>query len=99
VRHAGSLTAAEFEAALGSSFDVLDTDGRVILSLSLVEIVRRPERSGQREPFSTYWTGPETPILRHITHHLAHPELGEIEVFLGPVATDGPAVTYEAVFG
>ena len=87
MRDAGSLRASDFETTMGSSFEVVDVDGRTVVSLSLVGVVRRPERPGEREPFSIYWTGPRgahpSPVL---THHLTHPELGEIEIFLGPVA-------------
>jgi hypothetical protein len=93
------MTAAEFDGAVGSAFEVLDSDGRVVLSLSLVQVVPGPERPGQRQPFSLYWTGVATSILPSSTHHLTHPELGDMEIFLGPVATNGPGVTYEAVFG
>jgi hypothetical protein len=100
VRDLSSLTASEFEAALGSVFEVVDADRRVVLSLSLVEVVRRPEQAGQRQqPFSLYWTGAPTPILPPLIHHLTHPKMGEMEIFLGPIAAAGPAVTYEAVFG
>jgi hypothetical protein len=93
------LTAPEFEAALGSTFQVVDEDSRVMVSLSLVHVVRRPEQPGRRQPFSLYWSGEATTVLRPLIHHLVHPELGDMEIFLGPIATDGPGVTYEAVFG
>jgi hypothetical protein len=98
MRDLASLTASEFEAALGSVFEVVEGDGRVVLSLSLIQVVRRPQRPGQRQPFSLYWSGEPTPILRPLIHHLTHPQLGDMEIFLGPTATDGPTVTYEAVF-
>jgi hypothetical protein len=99
VRDVATLTASEFERILGSAFAVLDPDGRVVLSLCLVQVIPGPERPGQRQPFSLYWTAVATPILPSSTHHLTHPEFGDMEIFLGPVATDGPGVTYEAVFG
>jgi hypothetical protein len=98
MRDVATLTAAEFAGALGSAFEVLDPDGRVMLSLTLVQVVPGPERPGQRQPFSLYWTGLAAPILPSFTHHLTHPGLGDMEIFLGPVATDGPGLTYEAVF-
>jgi hypothetical protein len=42
--------------------------------------------------------GLATPTLPSFTHHLTHPGLGDLEIFLGPVARDGPGLTYEAVF-
>ena len=98
MRDLATLTAAEFAGAIGSTFKVVDPDGRVMLSLTLFKVVPGPERAGQRQSFSLYWNGPATPILTSFTHHLTHPGLGDMEIFLGPVATDGPGLTYEAVF-
>jgi hypothetical protein len=98
MRDVATLTAAEFAGALGSAFEVLDPDGRVVLLLNLLRVVPGAERSGQRQAFSLYWTGPATPILPSFIHRLSHPGLGDMEIFLGPVTTDGPGVSYEAVF-
>jgi hypothetical protein len=98
VRDLASLTAAEFEGVLGSTFQVMDAQGHAVLSLSLERVVRHPERPGYRQPFSLHWTGPPTPILSQQVRRLTHPELGDIEIFLGPIAADTSAATYEAVF-
>ena len=98
MRDLASLTATAFEAVLGSTFQVVDAQGRAVLSLSLVRVVRHPERPGYRQPFSLHWTGPPTPILSPHAHHLTHPGLGDTEIFLGPIAADASAATYEAVF-
>jgi hypothetical protein len=99
MRDVASLTPSDFEAAVGSTFEVIDSAGQVVVALSLAHVVRRPGRPGQRQAFSVYWTGPSAPILGQFTHRLAHPEIGDVEIFLGPIANDGPGVTYEAVFG
>ncbi len=98
MRDLASLTAANFEAVLDSTFQVVDTQGSAVLSFSLVQVVRLPERPGYRPPFSLRWSGPPTPILAQGIHHLTHPELGELEIFLGPIAADASAATYEAIF-
>ena len=98
MRNLASLTAADFEAVLDSTFQVVDTQGSAVLSLSLVRVVRLPERPGYRPPFSLRWTGPAAPILAQGIHHLTHPELGDLEIVLGPIAADASTATYEAIF-
>ena len=98
MRDLATLTAADFEAVVDSGFQALDTQGTAVLSLNLVQVVRYPERPGYRQPFSLRWAGPATPILAQGTYHLSHPEFGDAEIFLGPIAADASAATYEAVF-
>jgi hypothetical protein len=98
VRDLGSLTASDFEPVVGSTFQVIGTDDSAAISWSLVRVIRHQERPGYRQPFSLRWTGAATPILSQGTYHLTHPELGEFEIFLGPIAADASAATYEAVF-
>jgi len=47
VRDLASLTAAEFEAALGSAFEIVAT-GSDPLEIRLTNVVRLPERPGYR---------------------------------------------------
>ena len=98
MRDLAALSAADFEPVVGSCFQALDTQGTEVLSLNLVRVVRHPERPGYRQPFSLRWPGPATPILSQGTYHLSHPEFGDAEIFLGPVAADASAASYEAVF-
>ena len=99
MRDLASLTPADFEAALGSPFQVVGADDHVVLVLSLARVVRHPARPSHRHPFSLYWTGPPTPVLRQLAYHLRHLEVGNLEIFRGPTAADVLAATYEAVFG
>ncbi len=98
MRDLASLTATDFETALGSPFSVVDAHGHATLSLTLVQVLRHPERPGYRQPFSLRWTGPPTPILSQHAHRLAHPAFGDIEIFMGPLSADSSATTYEAIF-
>jgi hypothetical protein len=31
-------------------------------------------------------------------HRLSHPEMGEVDLFVGPVLSGAPGTTYEAIF-
>jgi hypothetical protein len=97
VRDLASLTAADFDAAAGSVFELVGRES-VLLELRLTEVVRLRERPGHRQPFSLLFRGPLSPVAEQDTHRLVHAELGELEIFLGPIAADADGVTYEAVF-
>jgi hypothetical protein len=65
--------------------------------LKLVAAVQSRELP-QYEQFTLTWDGPPTPMLRQGTHRVTHPDIGEIEVFIVPIAQVAGAVRYEAVF-
>lgn len=96
MRDLASLTPEDFERLVGTAFAV---DGEATgPALQLVEVVRFEPRPGRRVPFTLRFSGPQAPVLEPETHRLRHPELGEIEIFLGPVVSDAADVIYEAVF-
>jgi hypothetical protein len=97
VRDLASLTAAEFEAALGSAFEIVAT-GSDPLEIRLTNVVRLPERPGYRQPFCLQFHGPPSPVLEQVVHRAVHAEMGELDIFLGPVASHPDGTTYEAVF-
>ena len=69
-----------------------------MLVIRLVEVQLLRERPGHRQPFVLRFTGPASPVLAQQIQRLSHAEMGELEFFLGPVVSDAPGVTYEAVF-
>ena len=97
MRDLGSLTSADFRPAIGSVFDV-HYGGAEPLPIRLIEVVSFGERPGYRQPFALRFEGPGSPVLAQVTHHIVHPDLGELELFLGPVQSASEGVTYEAVF-
>jgi hypothetical protein len=97
VRDLAALTAADFEAAVGSAFRVIDGPTGP-LELLLTEVVRVNVRPGKGRPFSLLFQGPTSPVLEQVIHRLSNAEMGELDIFLGPVAADAGATTYEAVF-
>jgi hypothetical protein len=97
MRDLSSLTAADFEAALGTVFEIVDGDANRV-KIQLAEVVVLGERTGHRQPFSLRFHGPLSPVCEQITHHVVHAEMGDFELFLGPIAADAERITYEAVF-
>ena len=54
-----------------------------------------PPRRGQ---FSIVFRGPRTPILPQRIYRVAHPEIGDFDLFVVPIGPDGQGMRYEAVF-
>lgn len=97
MRDLAALTAADFGPAVGSVFEVV-VEASEPVRIRLAQVDVRGERPGHRQPFALLFHGPPSPVLAHVTHRIAHSELGELELFLGPVASDAEGIVYEAVF-
>ena len=70
------------------------------LELSLAEV--RPLGKGRpgaaRDPFALLFRGPTEPVMPQATYRLAREGIGELDVFLVPVALTAESADYEAVF-
>lgn len=97
MRDLSSLTAADFQPAVGTVFEVHHGAAEP-LRIRLIEVVAFGERPGHRQPFALRFEGPESPVLEQVTHRVVHPHVGELELFLGPVQSGSEGVRYEAVF-
>jgi hypothetical protein len=87
---------ALFEPHLKTAFEITD-EAVGTIKAKLVEVVEK--QSDKVESVSMLFRGPKKPVLRHETHLVKHPKMGELKIFLGPVVhkkQDG--VYYEAVF-
>ena len=94
------LTEEEFSKHLNTKFGVkLELPEPV--ELELVEVKGRPsgpdEQQGM-ERFSVFFRGPGHIRLNQHTFTLAHERMGELHLFLVPVARDERGFLYEAVF-
>ena len=91
------LTYEDFVPLAGQDFTPVSIDGSEPLILS--EVVPGPPASAgyPRQPFSLLFHRNGPPVEQCIWR-LAHATLGEIEIFLVPVARNGDTVTYEAIF-
>jgi hypothetical protein len=97
MRDLAGLTAADFEGAAGSIFEIMDP-GRDPLAIRLADVILLPERPGHRRPFSLRFEGPQSPVLAQAIHRIRHRDMGDLDIFIGPIASDGAGITYEAVF-
>jgi hypothetical protein len=98
------VTATTFAPAVGDTF-VLAADDAGALELELLESrlhdpdAPAEDASGARAPFTLTFRGPAEPVLSQRIYHLEHPSLGELEIFMVPIAHDDAGTIYEAIFG
>jgi hypothetical protein len=90
------IRAEQMAGYVGTQFKIIDNSSPV-LSLSLVRVVEsvKTERS---EAFSLFFQGPNEIFVPQGTRRLKHADLGEMDIFLVPVAKTNAGYEYEAVF-
>jgi hypothetical protein len=95
-----NLTSETFEPLVGSSFWVeFPNDAKVELRLDRVGKVMESEAARlPRHPFSIFFAGPRSFLLRQHTYRVTHESLGPLEIFLVPVGETPDTYQYEAVF-
>lgn len=94
------LTVETFEPHVGSSFWVEFPNGaKVELRLTRAAKVMESEAARlERHPFSLFFEGPKSFMLRQHTYHITHEQLGALDIFIVPVGQDANSYQYEAVF-
>ena len=69
-------------------------EGAPGFEVELVEVTEISREPGGRAPFSLVFKGGPKPPLEQRIYRVEHDELGELDIFLVPIAVD----QYEAVF-
>jgi hypothetical protein len=96
------LSEEDFTKQVGTKFRVLlETEGAPEVSLELEAVEPFPTLPHSRsdvERFSVYFYGPGDFHLPQRIYKLAHEQMGELEIFLVPIAQDQRGFRYEAVF-
>lgn len=93
-------TEAEFRQHLNTPFRV-QVNAPNPIDLTLVAVESRPSDATEEqgmERFSVFFTGSPEIMLPQDTYRLAHPEMGEFEIFLVAVAKETNGYRYEAVY-
>jgi hypothetical protein len=88
-----NLTVDDFRPLLNDRFRVAP-DGAEAFEVELVEVTEIPREPGGRPPFSLVFQGGPNPPLEQRIYRVEHEKLGELDIFLVPIAVD----QYEAVF-
>ena len=93
-------TEEEFKQNLNTVFKV-QVDAPKPIDLTLVGVESRPSEAHEEagmERFSVFFKGSPEFLLPQATYRLVHPQMGEFDVFLGPIANDSDGYRYEAVY-
>lgn len=100
MRDIATLTVEDFSPTVGTRY-ALDggSAGPIELELASAQAVGKAWPGAQRAPFSLIFAGPSDPALTQGTYALRHAALGDLDVFLVPIAGDEDGRRYEAVFG
>lgn len=91
------LTHATFADHTGEPFAIAAEPDALELTLEQANLGMEPPDAGRR-PFSLVFRGPPQPVLPQRIYRLVHESLGALEIFIVPIASDGSATRYEAVF-
>jgi hypothetical protein len=96
------LTEEEFSRHVNTKFRV-NVDAPSPIDLELVEVKGYPYKDQQNEQkgmerFSVHFYGPGNAYLPQATYKLTHDSMGEIALFLVPLAQNERGFLYEAVF-
>ena len=95
-----AVSAADFLPHRDTSFRVVGTDfdGLEVRLTDVDELPVQPN-APRPESFSLVFAGPGRPMLEQRTYRLAHPVIGELEIFLVPIGYSAEGgLLYEAVF-
>lgn len=91
---------ASFEKNVNTNFRIeLDSHKPVELKLiSVTPRVNEPHEQAGMERFSVIFSGPPDFFLPQQIYRVVHPDMGEFEVFLVPIAQEANGFKYEAVY-
>ena len=91
------VTCEQFTACLDQDFEIVFSDGTLLVKLTEARPLGvRPESI--REPFALTFVAGRPLGLPQGIYKMRHPQLGEMEIFLVPIAIDQTGSTLEAVF-
>lgn len=95
-----SAELATFAPLVGDSIEVVDpSTTETAFTVTLAEASALPARgSGLREPFSLMLEGPAANPLPQGTFRFRHPAIGELDIFIVPVAERNDVRRYQAIF-
>jgi|SRR5580765_7504337 len=92
------LTEKEFARHLNTKFKTNLGDQTIELELSEVKnYLPQENEQGGMERFSVFFDGPNTYLPQRV-YSFEHEAMGQFEIFLVPIAQNGDAFRYEAVF-
>ncbi len=103
------LVAEDFSKHINGEFLMFaeETEQKIPLQLIQVDILGEPMKKeawgkmknlSERAPFSLVFRGPKDVMYPQLMRPVAHPEMGEIPLFLVPIDEDEDGYYYESIF-
>lgn len=96
----GGVTHETFSPCVGDMFQVVFDEG-VTYPLVLERAIVKAQRANdihRRAPFSLFFTGPGPHVLQQGSYRMQHVKLGELNIFIVPVAETDGGFRYQAAF-
>jgi hypothetical protein len=93
----GTVTADDFEARRGTTFQLQLRDGELPLTLHAVRRLGQSQR--EAGAFSLTFVAAPRRILPQAIYTLVHAEMGTLQLFLVPIGPTEGGNGYEAIFG
>ena len=93
-------TEEDFRKHEGTKFRVL-VEAPTPFELELTQVLSynpQPNEQQNMERFSLRFAGPGDVMLRQGTYPFAHPELGELQLFIVPIGRNEHSFKYEVIF-
>ena len=93
------LSIQNFAGAANQQFEI--SMGEAAMSVTLIEVKPLPQQpypGMMREPFSLLFKSASPIILPQKMYRMQNATVGALDLFLVPVAQDGGAIVYQAVF-
>lgn len=85
-----------FTELVGSTFEVMDVPPSTF-EVKMTRVVEHA-KSDRQEAFSVFFVGPVERFMQQGIRKIRHAQLGELEIFLVPVAKNDEGFEYEAAF-
>ena len=88
----------DFHACLNQAFQLVEGDYTDELQLIQVDRLSDSKAMDDREAFSVLFQSRQTDVVPQQSYRLMNKQLGELQLFIVPVAQDESGVRYEAIF-
>lgn len=93
------LSVQNFAGAANQEFEI--SIGETAMTVTLIEVKPLQQRGYpgmMREPFSLLFKSASPVILPQKMYRMKNPAIGALDMFLVPIAREGTAIVYQAVF-
>jgi hypothetical protein len=92
------LDFSSFKETVNKPYSCVEHEGCILVLTEVVELAKPNDPRVKRVPFVLVFKAPSNFPIQQAVYELANEELGQLEVFLVPVASSEEHVTLEATF-